>query len=510
VGILAVAGLAVIWSRSELEQTFRVGLTMGVALLVILLMLVWLVLLSGFSWKFRLLTLALLAVMALAGRNLLRVDGTVNGTGLPRLAWKWSPVPPLPAVAPAKPSPDPKTASAAPRPDIPDVPQFFGVARDGQIRNVGLATNWTAAQPKQLWRQPIGLGWSAFAVVKGRAYTQEQRGEDEWISCYALLTGELLWAHTNHTHFSQWQGGDGPRATPTITQSNVFAYGATGILDCLDADSGERVWSRDVLHEHGLPNLIWGASCSPLVYQDTVVVSGGLTNGPSLIAYDRATGKPLWTAGHDKASYSSPTLARLAGREVVLSVNAGSVTAHDAGTGKDLLEYPFGGDGFPKASQPVVLDEHRVFISAGYGVGCALLDVQAGTDGALIAKTLWKNKMLKTQFNSAALRDGFLYGLDDGLMACVEAASGKRQWKDGRYGSGQSLLVGDVLLVQSEPGAVALVQANPDGYRELARWSALSSKTWNYPTLAGRYLLVRNDRAAVCYELPVMQVRGGG
>ncbi len=304
-------------------------------------------------------------------------------------------------------------------------------------------------------------------------------------------------------HFSQWQGGDGPRATPTVQDGRVFACGATGILDCLEAASGQLIWSRDVLKENNLANLTWGVSASPLVFDDKVVVTGGLTDGPTVLAYRRSDGEPLWHAGTDKASYASPILATLAGRRVVLSFNAGSLTAHDPATGDVLLNYPWSDGKMPKAAQPVVIEGHRVFISAGYGAGCELVDIQAGADGKLVASQVWKSNRMKTQFNSVALREGFLYGLDDGLLACVEVATGARQWKDGRYGSGQTLLVDDLVIIQSEPGPVFLAEARPDGFRELGRLPALSAKTWNYPTLAGRYLLVRNSEEAVCYELPL-------
>jgi outer membrane protein assembly factor BamB len=137
-----------------------------------------------------------------------------------------------------------------------------------------------------------------------------------------------------------------------------------------------------------------------LVFDDTVVVSGGLSNGPTVPAYRRSDGQPLWRAGTDKASYASPILTTLASRQVVLSCNAASLTAHDPASGKILLDYPWTTDKWPKASQPVVLAGDRVFLSAGYGSGCMLLEVKAGADGKLVATQLWKNLSMKTQFNS--------------------------------------------------------------------------------------------------------------
>lgn len=484
-----------------MERNYKGWLTSAILLLAGVLLLVWYLFFSRYSGRSRLIAFGLVVVAALAAPRIVRVDGTLDGRGLPKLAWRWSARPHdgLALVAPIA------TATSVAKVDAPPVTQFFGSNRDGVVTGARLSRDWQTTPPRELWRQPIGAGWSAFAVVDGRAFTQEQRGEEEWVSCYELLTGRLLWSHKNQAHFSEWQGGDGPRATPTVLDGRVYAIGATGILDCLEAETGQRIWSRDVLKENQLENLTWGVSASPLVFDDKVVVTGAAAAGPTVLAYARATGEPLWKSGTDKASYSSPLLATLAGRKVVLSFNAGTLTAHDPADGAVLLDYRWSGDKWPKAAQPVVLSGDRVFVSAGYGMGCSLLQIAATPEGKLAATEIWKSVRLKTQFNSVAMRDGYFYGLDDGLLSCVEVATGQRKWKDGRFGSGQTLLVDDLILVQSEPGPVALVEAKPDGYRELGRLPALKSKTWNHPTLAGRYLLVRNDREVVCYELPVQR-----
>jgi outer membrane protein assembly factor BamB len=384
-----------------------------------------------------------------------------------------------------------------------DVPQFFGPNRDGVVTGANLSHDWKTSPPRELWRQPVGAGWSAYAVVKGRAYTQEQRGDDELVTCYDLFTGKLLWEHADKTCFNQWQSGTGPHATPTVDTGRVYTYGATGLLNCLDAATGQRIWQRSVLAENKLPNLEWGASASPLLADDKVVVSGGNAPGPTLLAYQRDTGAPLWKSGNDAASYASPILATLAGKRVILSNNTRGFNATDPATGAVLLDCPWGNDKRPKASQPVVVPPDRVFVSAGYGLGCHLYQIKAESDVKFIATELWHTLRMKTQFNSPAVRDGHAYGLDDGRLACLDFANGERLWKEGSFGSGQTLLVDDLILVQGESGAVTLACAKPEGYEELGRIEALSSKTWNNPTLAGRYLLVRNDREAVCYELPI-------
>jgi outer membrane protein assembly factor BamB len=501
IACLAAVAIVAIRLQSDFERNFKDWLTIVIMLLAVVLGLIWFLLLSRFSGRVRLGTFIVLALASFGLAKLLRVAGTVSGNGLPRLVWRWTP-----SQAPLSNVPPTDTLRTNPLDstrDILDSPQFLGPNRNGIITGIKLAGDWTATPPKQLWRQPVGAGWSAFAVVGNRAYTQEQRGESECVTCYELLSGHLLWVHSNSVHFDQWQGGDGPRATPTVDQGQVFAMGATGVLDCLDAITGQRLWSHNVLSENHLANLTWGVSVSPLVFEDTVVVTGGLTNGSTVLAYRRSTGEPLWRSGSDKADYASPVLAMLAGKRLVLSVNAASLTAHDPITGELLLNHPWSNDKWPKASQPVVIGSDRVFLSAGYGTGCELLRIQMGSNGKLVATQLWHNLRMKTQFNSAVARDGFLYGLDDGSLACIEIATGERKWKEGHYGSGQTLLEDDLVIVQSELGPVFLVQVKPDGCRELGRIAALSSKTWNYPTLAGKYLLVRNNQEMACYELPL-------
>lgn len=508
--LLWVALQGVLKFGTEIDYNIRSWVGLATLLLAFVLILLWFLLLSRFRWRLRLVITCVILGLGFVGSRLLKVDGTADGTGRPRLVWKWAPTLSERAAVVQRTA---RTAPGTGRPDdvrtmavagALDVPQFFGASRDGKAPSAGLASDWFGRLPRELWRQPIGLGWSAFAVVGNRAYTQEQRGDGEWISCYDLLTGRSVWAHTNQVRFSQWQGGDGPRSTPTVMEGRVYALGATGILDCLDAGTGALVWSRQVLTDEHISNLTWGLSASPLVVDDRVIIPGGSSEGASLLAYRRTDGVLLWKQGRERATYASPVSAVLLGEKVVLCVNAGSLTVHEPASGRILLTYPWGDDKRPKASQPVVVDRDRVFLTAGYGLGCVMLRVRKSESGdGWSVEELWKNKAMKTQFNSVAVSGGAAYGLDDGFLACVDLEAGTRVWKDGRYGSGQSLLVGDRVLIQSEQGFVVFAEATRAGFRELGRVEALHSKTWNHPVLAGRYLLVRNDQEAACYELPV-------
>ena len=498
--LLAAASIVLIRRSSELDRNFKNMQTTLAGAITILLLLAWFMFFTRLRWRARLFGLLLFALGVFGLRQTFRFDGSIDGSGNPRIVWRWTPRRDgnLGAFKPVSITTDhPAVVASA------DCPAYLGSERQGVIKGIELDRDWIAHPPQELWRQPIGLGWSAFAIAGSHAITQERRGEGELVVGYELATGRVLWAFTNVVHFSETMGGDGPRATPTIADGRVYALGATGILDCLDAATGQRVWSRDTLKENGLPNLVFGKSCSPLVVDHLVVVTGGLTNASTLLAYNRNDGSLLWRAGTDKASFSSPTVATLCGQRQIVSVNAGTVTGHDPADGRILWEYPWAGDKWPKCAQPVVLEGDRIFLSASFNAGCAMLQLKAQAGGRLAVAENWKSRAMKSEFSNLVARDGFLYGMDDGILACIDLATGERKWKDGRYGHSQVLLVGGVLLVQTEPGPVVLVEANPSAYRELARINALRSKTWNVPALAGEFLLLRNDQEAVCYRLSI-------
>jgi outer membrane protein assembly factor BamB len=346
----------------------------------------------------------------------------------------------------------------------------------------------------------MGAGWSGFAVANGIAVTQEQRADREMVVAYDLATGAPRWSHADAARFESTVAGDGPRATPTIAGRRVYTLGSTGVLNALDLATGRRLWTRDIGRDNDARQPDWGRSGSPLAMDDFVVVSAGGANERSLVAYQRETGEPAWHAGNDFTSYSSPLVATLAGVRQIVSLNQASVTAHDPASGRILWEYPWPAPQ-PTVAQPLVLPGDRVLLSAGYGVGSKLLHVTREAE-ALRATLVWESLRMKAKFTNLVVHEGFVYGLDEGVLVCLDLSNGERRWKSGRYGHGQVILAGDLLLVQTEEGDVVLVEPRPDSHRELARLSVFSQKTWNPPALAGRFLLLRNDAEAACYELP--------
>lgn len=408
-----------------------------------------------------------------------------------------------------------------------DYPRFLGDGYWAEVKSVELETDWKAHPPQEVWRREIGAGWSAFAVVGNYAVTQEQRGPNELVTCYRVDTGEPVWTHSDEARFDPADvagslGDIGPRATPTLHNERVFTQGGTGIVNCLDARTGQVIWSHDTAEEFGATVAIWGKSGSPLIVDDMVVISVGAptaeaaTNAEydsSLVAFDIDTGKVRWQAGARQASYASPILAELAGERQIVVVNEGFVTAHRADDGKVLWEHPWShaNDHNASCSQPVPLSDDRLFLSKGYGIGSSLLAIRRDASDRLVATPLWKppiKNVMKTKLCNVVLRDGHVYGLDDVMLSCVDVETGAVKWKkrrDPAFGHGQIVLVGDVILVLSETGELALVEATPTRYHELASLQALddANVTWNNPAFAPPYLLIRNAREAACYRLPV-------
>jgi outer membrane protein assembly factor BamB len=340
--------------------------------------------------------------------------------------------------------------------------------------------------------------------VGDRIFTQEQRRNEEVVVCYHAQTGRQLWVHADSVKFDEPMGGVGPRATPTLFDSRLYTLGATGILNCLDAITGEPLWpqSVNILEDAGADNLEWAMAGSPLVYDDLVVVNAGGRQGRGVIAYDRFSGTIRWATGNDPASFCAPRLETINGVRQILIFDGFGLKGHDAATGDELWRTrEWTNEPKVNAAGPIVRDGHRIFIASGYGVGCGLFKIMFADGSWSVREEYVRPNRFKLKFNDAIYYDNHLYGLDEGILACHNFDTGRRVWKRGRYGYGQLLLVHDVLLIQAESGEVALVEANPNAFREIARFQAIDGKTWNHPVLHRGRLFVRNAQEAACYDL---------
>ena len=472
--------------------------------------------------KVRHATMAATILIACGAWMLLRQNG-INGDHNATFGWRWSPsaeerllaqetnapaesttVPTTTPVATpatnAQPTPSPATTET-PKTTAPaaearvDWPGFRGPKRDGVVRGVKIKTDWSQSPPVQLWRRPVGPGWSSFAVNGDLMYTQEQRGDNEVVACYKASTGQPVWSHSDKARFFESIAGAGPRGTPTLSNGRVYSFGATGILNVLDARNGAVVWTRNVAGETNTKIPFWGFSSSPVVIGDVVIVAAA----GQLVAYDTATGNRRWVGPAGGGSYSSPHLVTIDGVAQVLLTSDGRLTSVSLADGKQLWQHQWAANSIV---QPALIAGDNVLVtSQEAGIRRIAL---TNKGGAWSVAERWTSNGLKPYFNDFVVHTGHAFGFDGRILSCVDLNDGQRKWKGGRYGNGQLVLLPDqdLLLVLSEEGELALVEASSDQFTELAKVPAIQGKTWNHPVLVGDVLLVRNAEEMAAFKLP--------
>ena len=530
-GAIVLMIVAVAATRRILDPSIvggMMGMMFGVFVIpgLSLALVVWAVISRSLTDGPRRATLVAAILTACGVWALVRTDG-ITGNGHAQLAWRWAktheqqllarigdaPVAPPAAPAIQKTSGEPSAIPSrgeltAARPAIAppsaaarthrDWPGFRGPHRDSVVTGVRIKTDWASSPPVELWRRPVGPGWSSFAVRDGLLYTQEQRGDFEVVACYDVTTGKPVWTHRDAARFWESNGGAGPRGTPTLHDGRLYAFGATGILNALDARNGAVVWTRNAASDTGAKIPIWGISSSPLVVDGLLLVAAS----GRLAAYDLSTGASRWVTPTGGGSYSSPHLFTLGGVAQVLLLSGAGATSVAPVDGKVLWKHSWTGS---PSLQPALTPDGGVLIStyggAG-GTGTRRLAVAHGPAGWTAAE-VWTSIGLKPYFNDLVIHNGHAFGFDGGILACIDLQDGKRKWKGGRYGHGQLLLLPDqdLLLVLSEEGQLALVTAVPGQFTEIARFPAMDGKTWNHPVLAGDILLVRNGLEMVAFRL---------
>jgi outer membrane protein assembly factor BamB len=487
------------------HRTILIGLLMlglPVALTVVTL---WMLFMqwTGFAWK----RTGLLVALALVWGYfpLIRIDG-LNADLQSATKWRWTPTAEeeflaekAQAANAATPARDvaPITALAA-----GDWPCFRGSNRDGVIPGVTIAADWNTNPPKLLWRHRVGPAWSSVIVVGDRLFTQEQRGEMETVVCYEASTGREVWVHGDRARFTETVSGAGPRATPTFAGGRLFTQGATGIVNCLDAATGQCIWSHDVTADAPAKPPMWGYASSPLVVDDKVIVFAGGEGDRNLLSFRIDTGALAWTAPASHDSYASPELVTLAGERQCLLLGDHGLTSVDPATGKVFWQFGWVQPGAPRILQAHVLGSSRLVAGTLSGPGVACVEVTRDGDQWKVAE-IWSTTEMSPEFPDFVVHEGHAYGFTGAIFCCLDLATGTRCWKAGRYGRGQVMLLAEqaLLLVISEKGEALLLAADPKEHRELARFPALSGKTWNHPVIAHGRLFVRNDEEMACYEL---------
>jgi outer membrane protein assembly factor BamB len=464
-----------------------------------------LVLLANRPPLVRSITAVLLAAIGFGYAATQRNDGMWGDYAL-ELDWRWKPTPEERRLAAAGGAAelDLSTEQFQQWIAAPAWPEFRGPQRDGVSRGPAIDTDWASHPPELIWKIPVSPAWSSFAVAGPLLFTQEQRGAMESVVCYAAETGREVWVQQIESRFEESMGGPGPRATPTIADGGLFALGANGQLMRLDPRDGTIVWQTDLRQVADRKPPEWGFSSSPLVVDSLVIVHAGGKEDKGTLAFDIANGDLKWSAPAGDHSYSSPQLETVAGEPAVLMLTNTGLSLLDPSSGRVKLEHPWPHEGY-RVLQPQVIDGSSILMAAGLGTGSGRIRI-SGDAPDWTSSEEWVSRFLKPDFNDFVIHNGYLYGFDRNMFTCIDLATGERMWKQGRYGSGQVLLLekSAALLVISEQGRVVLLKADPEGQQELGEFQALDGKTWNHPVLVNDRLYLRNGNEAACYRLPML------
>lgn len=548
--LFVIVGQFYIWQIDprKMGLSIPVLVTYSMLLVTSVVLMCWVVFFSSFRWKVAL-PLGLLMLLPLGALIGSVRDVDYTGDMVMDLHFRWEPTQEerlktyretttaKPAVLPGEPT--------VPVASDEDMPNFRGANRDGIVASPPLLQDWQQTPPRELWRRPCGGGYASFATVGDYLVTIEQRGEDEAVVCYDAATGAERWLYQYPTLFDETAGGPGPRATPTIRGGDVFTMGAKGELCCLNLLDGEPRWKLNVVEDNGLtasdiPDGLlyprWAFAGAPLVLDqgtpddadDLVIVNVGGPNGNGLAAYSTRKGGRVWQAAglqgvhvdggcENKAGYSSPMLVELDGVPQIINFDGVGLSGYDPATGAQLWFHEFSKEGTDppgrvNVAQPLVIGANRLFISASYTRGCALLELVHDGDTWSPPKQVWPesgetNLKLRCKFSSPVLFEGHIYGLDEGVLVCLDPETGKRLWAGGRYGHGQMLLVNGQIFLLSEAGDIVLIDPSPDRLQERTRLAVLSpeNKTWNAPVLSHGRAFVRNHFEVVGLDVNATQ-----
>ncbi len=449
----------------------------------------WAVISRPMSHKLQRLTMILTIILASGVWTLVRSEG-ITGNASAEFDWRWAKTSEESLMDQAE-----DVSMELPTAEFDaDWPGFRGSNRDGIVKGVSIETNWETSPPVEIWRRAIGPGCSSFSVRGSLVYTQEQRGENEIVSCYNLITGKPIWRHQDKARFWDSHAGAGPRSTPTLYDSLVYSLGATGILNVLNADDGSVVWSRNAATDLKAKLPGWGFASSPLVVDDVVIVAISGT----LIAYDSATGKQRWSGADGGENYCSPHLVTIDSTKQVIMMSETAACSFSPSDGKLLWERPWEGGAI---IQPAITANGDILISEGYKKGIHRITVSHNS-GKWDIKEHWMTTKIRPDFNDLVIHKGYIYGFEGLSLTCLDLKDGSRKWKEGRYG-GQLLLLAEqgLLLILTEKGELVLVRAVPEQFTELARIPAIEGKTWNHPVLVDDILLVRNTQEMVAFRL---------
>ncbi len=384
-----------------------------------------------------------------------------------------------------------------------DWPQFLGPGRDGVYAGAELNETWAPSGPRVVWRKPVGEGLSGPVVAQNRLILFHRVDDREVVESFDARTGAPQWRHAYPTTYRDDFGFDeGPRAVPVVADGIVYTFGAEGRLHAVDLSSGKPLWNVDTMRQFGVAKGYFGAAGSPLAENGTLIANlGGKDAG--IVAFDAKTGRVLWTATSDAASYSSGVAATILGRRYVLFLTREGLVGLDPANGQVRFRRPWRARqaASVNAATPLVIG-NGIFVSAEYGPGAGVLQF----DGAKLLDVWLSNDVLSNHYATSVYHEGRLFGFHGRqefgpMFRAVDMKSGKVLWSTERFGAGTVTLAGSRLLIARESGELILAATSPAAFQPIARAQILPPTVRAYPALADGLLYVRNEDTLVCLDL---------
>ena len=377
--------------------------------------------------------------------------------------------------------------------------QWRGPNRDGISPETGLLKRWSDDGPTELWRIALGEGFSGVSISDGRAYTMFVKGEDEIVVCLDASSGNEIWRYLDDYRFENRQGGDGPRATPTVDGDRVYVLSAYGRLVALDAINGKELWSHDFTKAFSSNVPRHGFSVSPVIEGELLLIETGGESGKALLACDKRNGKIVWSSEDDAIGYSSPIIVTILGtRQTVFFTGRGLVSVSPK-DGEIFWRYDWPTRFNVNAATPIFIPPDKIFISSGYDMGAAVVQIKEA-DGKLTAVEVWTSREMKNHFSSSVLYGGYVYGFDNAFLKCIDAETGEEQWVKRGFGKGSLIYADGNLIILGEGGNLALAKATPIQYEEAAQMQIFNGRCWTMPTLSGGKLYLRNTEEMICLD----------
>ena len=383
---------------------------------------------------------------------------------------------------------------------LDDWPQWRGPRRDGVSAERGLLKAWPESGPPLAWKATgAGQGYSSFAVAGGRLYTLGARENREHVVAFDIASGKRVWDAPHGQRFSN-DRGDGPRGTPTVDGTRVYAFGASGDLTALEAASGKVAWTVNVIRDFGGQNITWGLSESPLIVGDRIIVSPG-GPGSSVVALNKADGKLIWKTEADRAGYSSAVLHELGGISEAIVFTGQRALGVNIANGRVLWSYDRVANRVANIATPIVRGDH-VFLSSDYGTGAALLRLTAA-GGGITAQEVYFTREMRNHHASSVLVGDHLYGFSSAILTAMRFDNGEVAWRDRSVGKGSLVHADDRLYLFSERGVVALAEASPEAYKEHGRFSLETGSlpTWSHPVVSNGKLFLRDQDTIYAYDV---------